>query len=277
MWVFTGIGYFSVIEHRKNRELLLVRSRVKGDLEELKKLFLPNLGEILSTPTGADYPYRALAWRVEFAEAMKKAVEAIDYTNFKSGISRTQGFARHDLYMRVWSIMKSAESTMQKIKEDDAKRALEPKQTSWVSVSSEWDKRDDGRFGGKGGKKPGFKEWMDNRADGGTYQNSLDLDGSRRARNKRLGVTGLSEHMLKHQKEDAEDEREAREARMHVENMIRKQLKGTEHDYDKEFEDQDEINTPPSNWIDSAEQFLQDAAESDLLDPTIDHSDPTEE
>jgi len=257
MWIFTGFGYFSVIEHRKDKDLLLVRSRVKGDLEQLKAKCLPNLGEIVETPTGADYPYRALAWRVEFAEAMKKAVEKIDYTNFKSGISRTQGSARHDLYMRVWSIMKSAEDTMKRIAIEDAKERANPKQTSWVGYSSGFslDSRDDGRFGGKGGK--------------GSYQHSLDLDASRKARNARLGVSGLSEHMRKHQKEDAEERREAHEARKRVEALVAAQLKGTEHDFDKDFED--EKDTPPSNWIDSAEKFLQDQADLDEIDPTVDH------
>ena len=41
MWIFCGFGYFSVIEHRKDKDLLLVRSRVKGDLEQLKAKCLP--------------------------------------------------------------------------------------------------------------------------------------------------------------------------------------------------------------------------------------------
>ena len=259
MWIFCGFGYFSVIEHRKDKDLLLVRSRVKGDLEQLKAKCLPNLGEIVETPTGADYPYRALAWRVEFAEAMKKAVEKIDYTNFKSGISKTQGSARHDLYMRVWSIMKAAESTMKRIEEDDAKRSSGPQQTSWVGYNSGWwEEKDDGRFGGKGAK-----------GNKGSYQRTLDLDASRAARNKRLGLSGVSEHMLKHQKEDVETKREAHEARRRVEALVAKQLKGTEHDFDRLYED--EIDTPPSNWIDAADRFLQDHADQDQIDPTVDY------
>lgn len=247
MWIFTGFGYFSVIEHRKDKDLLLVRSRVKGDLEMLKKKCLPNLGEIVETPTGADYPYRALAWRVEFAEAMKKAVESIDYTNFKSGISRTQGSARHDLYMRVWSIMKSAEDTMRRIEREDAERAKNPKQytTSWVTSSGSWD---DGRYGGKGGKG---------------YQRSLDLDTSRKARDKRLESKGLSATMRKVEVEEAE------KARHRVEKLVASQLKGGDHDFDKDFEDEKDV--PPSNWIDSAEKFLQDQSEQDEIDPTIDY------
>lgn len=247
MWIFTGFGYFSVIEHRKDRDLLLVRSRVKGDLEKLKEKCLPNLGEIVETPTGADYPYRALAWRVEFAEAMKKAVEQIDYTNFKSGISRTQGSARHDLYMQVWSVMKNAEPTMRRIEREDAAREKNPKQyttTSWVGY-------DDGRYGGKGIKS--------------SYQRSLglDLEESRKARDKRLQHHGLSERMTKKEIE------EARSARNRVEALVASQLKGTEHDFDRDFEDEKDM--PPSNWIDSAEKFVQEQADLDEVDPTIDY------
>lgn len=110
MWSFTGFGFFSVIQHRDDPELLLVRARVREDLVNLKK-YLPNLGDITDTPN-ADYPYRALAWRVDYAEAMKRAILDIDYTNFKNGVTKTQGHARHDLYMRVWGVMRTAEQTL---------------------------------------------------------------------------------------------------------------------------------------------------------------------
>lgn len=245
MWTFGDFGYFSVIEHRKDKDLLLVRSRVKGDLERLKEKFLPNLGKILETPIGADYPYRALAWRTDYAEAMRKAVMDIGYTNFKSNVSKTQGSARHDLYMRVWMVMKSAEATMLRMEQDEANRAKAPKQESWLGYHDNFSvTRDDGRFGGKGAKKS-YQRRFD--------MDALDFDASRKARNKRLGLSGISEHMLKHDKERAEAQR--------VSELVAKQLKGTEHDFDRGFEDPDE--TPPSDWVDSDERFIRGLEEAE--------------
>lgn len=113
MWCFTSFGFFSVIQHRNDPDLLLVRARVRSDLEQLRQ-YLPNMGDITDSPD-ADYPYRALAWKADYAEAMRRAIMDIDYTNFKNGVTRTQGHARHDLYMRVWGVMRNAEQTLQRM------------------------------------------------------------------------------------------------------------------------------------------------------------------
>ena len=245
LWIFTGFGFFSVIEHRDDPKLLYVRARVKGDLEMLQKKCLPNLGDIVETPTKADYPYRALAWRTEFAEAMSKAVLDINYPNFKSGITKTQGYARHDLYMKVWSVMKSAEETLRRIEADEAKGRVG---NSWF----QYDKKDDGRYGGKGSKNK--------------YQSDLglDLDTSRKARNDRLKSSGLSENMLY-------TEVESKQARERIEALVASQLKGTVDDFDADYEE--ESDTPPYSWVEDYERHLQeslqDLAESepdDLLD-----------
>lgn len=136
MWVFTSIGYYSVIEHRKDPKLLLVRARVKGDLEKFRDKYLSNLGEITITPTH-DYPYRALAWKVEFAEAMKKIALDISYPNFKSEVSKKQGNHRHDLYMKVWSVMRDAENLMKQMAEDDKRWAARKREPVSVQKGGE--------------------------------------------------------------------------------------------------------------------------------------------
>jgi hypothetical protein len=242
LWIFSGFGYFSVIEHRQDRDLLLVRSRVKGDLELLQQKWLPNLGDIVATPTGADYPYRALAWRKEFAEAMSKAVLSIDYTNFKNGVSRTQGYARHNLYMQVWSIMKAAEDTLRRLEVDEAKGRSG---NAWLG----YDKTDDGRYGGKGSKS--------------AYQSDLglDLDTSRKARNARLKASGISESM---RYSDVESRRERRR----VDSLVAAQLKGTADDFDFNYEEEEgEGEASAYDWVGDYERHLreslQDLAETE--------------
>lgn len=278
MWIFTGFGYYSVIQHRDDPELLLVRARVKGDLEKLKQ-YLPNLGEIVATPSGADYPYRALAWRSEFAEAMKKTVlESLNYTNFKSGISRTQGSPRHDLYMRVWSIMKDAEPTLRRLEKEEEERAKNPDKFYTHSSGSSWVSSHTGltpvevhdeRLVVRNG----------NNYPGGRYQEWLNLRDSRKAREDRLRDNGQSSDMRRAEIEaSAERHRELRirgltkqekAARKRVESLVAGQLKGGPNDFDREFEDEIE-EAPPSNWVDSAEKFAQGMSDEDEVDPTID-------
>ena len=163
MWLFTVFGYYSIIQHNKDPELLLVRSRVKGDLEKLKGKYLKNLGDIVETPIGADYPYRALAWKSELASAMKQVFLDIDYTNFKSEVSKKQGSPRHDLYMRVWGVMKHAEEDMKQTSYHDSK--VEKGSKGW---------------NGNGKEQLGFFQ------EGGADIEILDLVKSRKAREERL-------------------------------------------------------------------------------------------
>jgi len=131
VWIFIAdSGFFSVVEQRDNPKLLRIRARVKGDLENLKKNYLPNLGPV-ATMVRSDYPYCALAWRPEFAVAMAKVAQNINYDNFKNEVTKQQGADRHDLYMEVWSVMNRAESFL---------KGLYKKSYNYVkSATGSWD------------------------------------------------------------------------------------------------------------------------------------------
>lgn len=203
MWTFTGFGFFSAIQHRDDPELLMIRARVRDDLVQLKK-YLPNMSDIVETPTG-DYPYRVLAWRSDYAEAMRQAILNIDYTNFKNGVTRTQGHSRHNLYMRVWSVMKNAEKDLEKMGREEA------------SYSNQ-----------------GYLPIHDN-TRGGNYRFSFDAykEGSSKKRRS------------KREKE--------------LDEMVTRDLRGSEFDYDKAFCD------TPTQWdeieklIDADVEFVNDS------------------
>jgi hypothetical protein len=194
MWVFTNETFFSVIQHRGDPELVLIRGRIKGDLEKLKEKYLPNLGEVVETPTGADYPYRALAWKVEYAEAVKKIALEINYTNFKSSVPDTN---RHNLYMQVWSIMKNAEATLRRMHDED----LRPK-------------------GQKKGRQGSFFDHNLDPLYGTGYSESLDFEASRNARDKRVTIRDNQKKAAKAANAEAE------RSRRYLEEVISKQLKG---------------------------------------------------
>jgi len=106
MWLFTNLGFFSIVRKRADVEhdTLTVRSRARADLEALRTRYLPELGEILEN-AGTDYRFRARAPRQAVAEAMRQALLELDYPNFKAEVVQAQGQDRAAVYHEVWDIV----------------------------------------------------------------------------------------------------------------------------------------------------------------------------
>ena len=97
MWIFLNNSFLSVVaDRRSNRETLLVRARCEGDIERV----FPD-AVVEHTPS-ADYAYRTDVRRSTLASALSRAVENIDYWNFKDSVLEDD---RHDAYFRCWSAM----------------------------------------------------------------------------------------------------------------------------------------------------------------------------
>jgi len=103
MWLLTDFGFFSIVK-KAGEDELTVRSRVKSDLEMLKKRYIPDMGNILEH-AGSDYRFRALVSKQALAEAMKHIVLNIDYDNFKKSVAKKQGSKRAAIYGDVWSTL----------------------------------------------------------------------------------------------------------------------------------------------------------------------------
>jgi len=106
MWVFTSVGFFSVVEKYEDRdaEILTVRSRVKADLDALCERFMPELGPTIKNG-GTDYGFRAKITPEAFSSGMKRVCEAIHYDNFKNEIVVKQGHRRANIYGKVWTAL----------------------------------------------------------------------------------------------------------------------------------------------------------------------------
>ena len=113
MWLVTTIGFFSVVADSEP-DTMMVRARVKADLEALKAEAMPSLSKIVFTKY-RDYPYRAFIKRTEFEAGMAKLASMIDYTNFKDTVQSRQGWSRASLYTRVWSILIGLEVNKKRI------------------------------------------------------------------------------------------------------------------------------------------------------------------
>ena len=105
MWIFLNNSFLSIVENRTNKEELLVRSRIKGDIENV----FPdsNVFEMKN----ADYKYRSFIKKTDVSNKLKNIVENINYDNFKSSISSDQT-KRHNSYLNVWNELRK----LQKLK-----------------------------------------------------------------------------------------------------------------------------------------------------------------
>jgi hypothetical protein len=103
MWLFTSIGFFSVVEDEEHSGALKIRARAQEDLEALRDRYLPDL-EILRTEH-TDYRFRAVVARDEWAHAAQALATDIDYPNFKAAVAQRQGSPRAKRYGRVWELM----------------------------------------------------------------------------------------------------------------------------------------------------------------------------
>ena len=110
MWLFTPIGFFSIVQ-KPGDDVLTIRSRVAGDLEALRERYLPSLSTIIST-LDADYAFRATASHRDFAESLASMAASIDYDNFKDEVARKQGDDRAKVYSKVWGIMRDVQENI---------------------------------------------------------------------------------------------------------------------------------------------------------------------
>ena len=103
MWLFTTFGFFSIVEKAGDRPgaTLTVRARARGDLQVLKREYLPQLGT-LTMKRSADYRYRATVKKAALAAAMRSIVTDINYADFKDAVCDRQGPAREEVYLGIW-------------------------------------------------------------------------------------------------------------------------------------------------------------------------------
>lgn len=95
MWLFAPNGFVSIVEDKENPENLLVRGRVKGDIEAL----FPSAVVVVTLKR--DYRFRASLPRALVANVVAAHIESIDYDNFKNSTAPD----RHNPYLEIWGTM----------------------------------------------------------------------------------------------------------------------------------------------------------------------------
>lgn len=108
MWLFTNSSFVSIVQDRDNPQQLWVRGRLPGDVEKFLGHHIAADDKVLET-NDADYRFRCKVSRGVAAAALMDNLGKLDYTNFKSSIDQKSklGYERHEIYLRVWSIMEN--------------------------------------------------------------------------------------------------------------------------------------------------------------------------
>lgn len=107
MWVATEHGFYSVVAHRDDDDVLLVRARAELDLIRLvvalDDLHVPH-GSIEHTPD-ADYAWRVPLLRQVAGIWLAHVVQSVDYDNFKDRVAERDP-VREGLYHQVWAVLR---------------------------------------------------------------------------------------------------------------------------------------------------------------------------
>ena len=110
MWIYSLKGFVSVVQHEDDSNRVVIRARLKADVEGFKEMF-ESMGlktSEIAVTTKADYKYRFVADRADWISVMTKLMQDVKYTNFKDAVYKSDTRAmrdkRHDVYLDIWSV-----------------------------------------------------------------------------------------------------------------------------------------------------------------------------
>ena len=98
MWIVLNKSFLSIVKNRNNENQLLVRARVKGDIEKVFE------DADVFEDENADYKYRSYISRENVANVISNELLNIEYDNFKNSVSKNDTH-RVSAYMNVWNAL----------------------------------------------------------------------------------------------------------------------------------------------------------------------------
>lgn len=115
MWLFTQHGFFSVVQHKNNPGLVIIRARASEDIEWVANFINEGRSHIPSRlhagvqkTLDSDYRFRIVATREEYQDLLKHLGDELDYTNFKDTVHGDP--VRDRAYMDTWQTMQAFQS-----------------------------------------------------------------------------------------------------------------------------------------------------------------------
>jgi hypothetical protein len=103
MWIVLNKSFLSIVKNRNDKNTLLVRARVNGDINKVFQ------DADVFEDANADYKYRSYIDRKIVANEISKELMNINYDNFKNSVSKDD-YARSNAYMNVWSALNKMQS-----------------------------------------------------------------------------------------------------------------------------------------------------------------------
>jgi len=107
MWLFTTLGFHSVVQHRDNAGQVFIRARFKDDLVRLCRRFTIPEDSVLDTPD-ADYGYRIAIPKKQRIEIARSLAESVDYDNFKTA-AHSGDRVKDGALLQIWRVMRKAQ------------------------------------------------------------------------------------------------------------------------------------------------------------------------
>jgi hypothetical protein len=141
MWIFSQHGFASAVQHRRNHDLLMVRFRDHQDAVRYAKALVTANQRRVRLPRiwrddHADYLWRFVCPKHQWAELLAELTDEVDYANFKSMMhDRAPNWSGQEL-MGIWSITNNHqwEADNQRRRRNQDLRHHEP---TWESVSDD--------------------------------------------------------------------------------------------------------------------------------------------
>lgn len=99
MWVYTRDGFYSIVQHRDQPDVAVVRGRVEEDIRRFaERLVKYGVETDVWADESADYLWRFYAPLETVGRVLGELTEEIDYDNFKSAAPKDRGA----VLMAVW-------------------------------------------------------------------------------------------------------------------------------------------------------------------------------
>ncbi len=99
MWIALNDGFFSIIESKKNSRKLVVRARLRGDLERVWGDEMKREGVAVEETPLRDYRFRTVLSRKAVAAKIAERLARINYYNFKASVEDED---LSKMYANIW-------------------------------------------------------------------------------------------------------------------------------------------------------------------------------